>query len=120
MSVVHIANAQTKYPDNNIISVSAQEFNRLLSTGKYTLMDIRTPKEFEEGHILKAINVDFYSKDFQQSIEIYKDVPVLIYSRSSSQSKQALSKMADLNFKNVIELENGLVAWKREGFSLIK
>ena len=105
---------------SNLYAVSAQEFNKLISTGNYTLLDIRTPKEFEEGHISTAINIDFYGREFEQSIEIYKNVPVLLYSRSSGQSKQALAKMSEMNFKKVIELENGIVAWKREGLPLVK
>jgi rhodanese-related sulfurtransferase len=119
LSVLQFSFAQN-YTDSNTFSVSAQEFNKLISTGNYTLLDIRTPKEFEEGHINTAINIDFYGREFEQTIEIYKNVPVLLYSRSSGQSKQALTKMSEKNFKKVIELENGIVAWKREGLPLVK
>lgn len=112
--------AQNSISDGSISSVAAHEFNKLVSSGNYTLLDIRTQKEFEEGHINTAINIDFYNKGFEQSIEVYKNVPILIYSRSSGQSKQALSKMSGMNFKKVVELDNGIVAWKREGLPLVK
>lgn len=120
LSVCQLNFAQSSNSVSNINSVSANEFNKLVSSGNYTLLDIRTTKEFEEGHINSAINIDFYNREFEQKILLYKSVPVLIYSRSSGQSKQALNKLSELNFEKVVELENGIVAWKREGLPLVK
>lgn len=120
LSVCQLNFAQSSNSVSNINSVSANEFNKLVSSGNYTLLDIRTTKEFEEGHINSAINIDFYNREFEQKILVYKSVPVLIYSRSSGQSKQALNKLSELNFEKVVELENGIVAWKREGLPLVK
>jgi rhodanese-related sulfurtransferase len=120
LSVCQLNFAQSSNSVSSINSVSANEFNKLVSSGNYTLLDIRTTKEFEEGHINSAINIDFYNREFEQKILLYKSVPVLIYSRSSGQSKQALNKLSELNFEKVVELENGIVAWKREGLPLVK
>ncbi|MGE5355965.1 MAG: rhodanese-like domain-containing protein [Deltaproteobacteria bacterium] len=116
----YTATGQSINQSGIIKSVDAGQFNSLILSGKYLVLDIRTSKEFGEGHINSAINIDFYNKDFDQNVSIYKDRPLLIYSRSSAQSKQALTRLAELNFSEVIELENGLVAWKRAGYSLVK
>jgi rhodanese-related sulfurtransferase len=104
----------------NYKSVKATEFKQLIQTEDYVVLDIRTAKEYEEGHIDNAVNLDFYSKNFDQLVLNYKRNGIMIYSRSSGQSQQAISKLISLGFKNIIELENGLVGWKREGFILTR
>lgn len=101
-------------------SVKATEFNQLMQSGDFVVLDIRTAKEFDEGHIENAVNLDFYSKNFDQLVLNYKKNGIMIYSRSSGQSQQAITKLISLGFKNIIELENGLVGWKRDGFTLTR
>ena len=101
-------------------SVSAPEFSELAKEGKFTIIDIRTSREFQEGHIGGAINIDFYDNSFEQVISAYKTRPVLIYARSSAQSKQAMDKLKSLNFKEVYELNNGLIEWRRANLPLVK
>lgn len=105
---------------SNYKSVKAIEFKQLIQSDDYVVLDIRTAKEYEEGHIDNAVNLDFYSKNFDQLVLNYKRNGIMVYSRSSGQSQQAISKLISLGFKNIIELENGLVGWKREGFTLTR
>jgi rhodanese-related sulfurtransferase len=47
------------------------------------LIDVRTPKEFKEGHIEEALNISVLSVDFKEKInELPKEAPVYIYCRS--------------------------------------
>ena len=46
-------------------------------------IDLRTPKEFKEGHIEEALNISVLSVDFKEKInELPKEAPVYIYCRS--------------------------------------
>jgi rhodanese-related sulfurtransferase len=36
--------------------------------GDFIILDIRTPEEYEYGHLENAINIDFYSDSFQQDL----------------------------------------------------
>lgn len=105
---------------NTYRSLSAQEFNELANEVKYTIIDIRTAREFQEGHIRGAINIDFYDNSFKQVISAYQSRPILLYSRSSAQSKQAIDKLRSMNFREVYELDNGLVEWKRANLPLVR
>lgn len=47
------------------------------------LIDLRTPKEFKEGHIEEALNISVLSVDFKEKInELPKEALVYIYCRS--------------------------------------
>lgn len=116
--VIRNLSSQTDNP--NYKSVKSIEFKQLMQSGDYVVLDIRTPKEFDEGHIENAVNLDFYSKNFEQLVLNYKKNGIMLYSRSSGQSQQAITKLIALGFKNIIELENGLVGWKRDGFNLTR
>jgi rhodanese-related sulfurtransferase len=120
LNILVNGNLTSQTDATNYKSVKATEFNQLMQSGDFVVLDIRTAKEFDEGHIENAINLDFYSKNFDQSVLNYKKNGIMIYSRSSGQSQQAITKLISLEFKNIIELENGLVGWKREGFTLIR
>lgn len=120
LNILLNGNLTAQTDGTNFKSVKANEFNQLMQSGDYVILDIRTAKEFDEGHIENAVNLDFYSKNFDQLVLNFKKNGIMIYSRSSGQSQQAITKLISLGFKNIIELENGLVGWKRDGFSLTR
>ncbi|MBT8229455.1 MAG: rhodanese-like domain-containing protein, partial [Bacteroidia bacterium] len=65
-------------------------FEDAISRRRIQLVDVRTPEEYEAGHIEKATNIDFLADNFEQNIqEINKDRPVFIYCRSGGRSGQA-------------------------------
>ncbi len=76
------------------------------------VLDIRTPDEFNGGHIEGAVNLDFYESDFAQSLDaLDKDLPYFVYCRSGNRSASAIDTMKDLGFSEVYELDGGIVSW---------
>ena len=56
------------------------------------VLDVRTPKEFAEGHLADAVNVDVMAPDFRDRIAamgLPDDAPVYLYCRSGNRSGQA-------------------------------
>lgn len=78
------------------------------------LIDVRTPEEYNEGHIEGAVNIDFYADDFEQQLQqkLDKGKPVLLYCRSGSRSAQSAEQMKALGFKEMYDLKGGFMAWK--------
>ena len=82
----------------------------------FVIIDVRTPEEFTEGYIENAVNIDFYSKTFQDELDnLDKNKPYLIYCRSGSRSGNALNIMKELNFREAYNILGGINAWKKEG-----
>jgi phage shock protein E len=80
-------------------------------TPKAVLIDVRTPSEFEAGHMDGAINVDFESPTFATDItKLDTATPYFMYCRSGNRSGQAITIMKKAGFKNISELQGGIVS----------
>ena len=99
--------------------VLAFTFRNKVESGEYIILDIRTPEEFEAGHIPGAINIDFYDPNFQQQIDaLNRDKKYLVYCRSGSRTSHTLPLFEHLEFNEVYELHGGAISWINSGFEL--
>jgi len=101
----------------NIQSVDVKTFaEKLKSNENPQLLDVRTPEEFNSGHIEKATNVNWNSDDFLTKCEKYdKSKPIFVYCKAGGRSSQAASKLAKLGFKEIYNLEGGIMKWDAAG-----
>ncbi len=80
------------------------------------VLDVRTPEEFDEGHLDGAELLDFYEPDFAARLAtLDSDAPYLLYCRSGNRSGQTLDMMRDLGFTDVTEIDGGINAWTAAG-----
>ncbi len=102
--------------NDNIVSVSAPEFDTKIKTDSVQLLDVRTPQEYAEGHIEGALNINVQSDDFQQMAgkELSKDSTILVYCRSGRRSMDAAGILTRLGYR-VINLKGGIIEWKEDG-----
>jgi len=104
-----------------IHNVKAVDFLKALTLPNATLVDVRTPKEYNHEHIKGAINIDWYKRGFKDSIQtIAKDKPVIIYCRSGNRTSKAASAMQALGFQDIYNLNKGIKDWKKNGLALVK
>jgi rhodanese-related sulfurtransferase len=83
------------------------------------VLDVRTAKEFNEGHIEGAINIDFHAPDFEDQIsELSRDVPYLVHCRSGRRSTLALETLKTMEFTDITHLDGGVKAWTSAGLNL--
>lgn len=101
--------------------VSVDEADALVIDPNVTVIDVRTPEEFAEGHLERASLLNFYDADFQQRLaELDRSGDYLIYCRSGNRSGQTAVMMKDLGFKKVSDVAGGIIAWGEAGKSLTK
>lgn len=102
--------------NENVVSVSAAEFEKEIKTDSVRLVDVRTPEEFADGHIAGALNINVKSGDFRQKAEreLSKDSVVLVYCRSGRRSLDAAKILTELGYK-VINLKGGIIEWSEAG-----
>lgn len=98
----------------NKSSLSAQEFARKMEQTKPAqLVDVRTPSEFADGHLLNARNFDWRGTNFEQQVtRLDKTKPVFVYCLTGGRSASAARKMRSEGFKEVFELQGGIDQWK--------
>ena len=90
--------------------ISVADFQELDSNVQ--LIDIRTPKEYAEGFIKNAKNINFYDDDFlSQMSTLDKSIPVYIYCRSGGRSGKAATQLDEAGFTKVYDLEGGIKEW---------
>lgn len=99
------------------IDLSPSEFSKqLMETENPTILDVRTPGEFGEGHIQNALNFDWNGSSFDTQVsKLDKNTTVFVYCLSGGRSGSAASQLRSNGFKNVLELDGGMMAWRSAG-----
>ena len=96
--------------------VGADEFEKLWKDKKGTVLDVRTAKEFEAGHIPGAVNIDINAADFDKKVaELDKSKTYLVHCASGVRSVRACDKMNRMDFRQLINLQGGMKAWEKAG-----
>jgi len=92
--------------------VDVSTFTKGIALENSQLVDVRTPKEFEQGHIEGAKLIDFYSENFKEKIQqLDKATPVYLYCRSGGRSGKASKLLVELGFKEIYDLKGGYIAY---------
>ncbi|HSJ12534.1 MAG TPA: rhodanese-like domain-containing protein [Gillisia sp.] len=104
--------AQEENTDVTILSV--EEAKTILAEEPGAVfLDVRTPEEFNEGHIEGAVLINFFDEDFKEQVEaLDKDKPVYIYCRSGNRSQQAGMILTQMGFQEVYDIEAGYIGWE--------
>ena len=86
----------------------------------FVILDVRTPEEFQAGHIQGAININLYAPDFQQQLaQLDRDKTYFVYCRTGHRSRQAVQIMQKMGFRNIYELQGGIVNWVQAGLPVV-
>ena len=81
------------------------------STPNAVLLDVRTPAEYNAGHIASAINIDFEDSSFEDNIKkLDPSKTYFVYCRSGNRSSKAVLIMRRDNDKNLYELQGGIIS----------
>lgn len=76
------------------------------------ILDVRTNKEYENGHIPGAIHVPL--SDIGDKIKkLKKDKELVVYCQSGNRSIWAIKRLMGMGYKNLFNLKGGYHAWKR-------
>lgn len=99
--------------NENTVLLSPQDFKEHISKKNVQLVDVRTPREYNIGHIKGARNIDFNSGSFISEFnKLNKNRPIYIYCRTGSRSRHASDKLSDMGFTEIYDLRGGIVKWK--------
>lgn len=80
------------------------------------LIDVRTPAEYQTGHIANATNINFNDPNFKTLMEkLDKNKPVAVYCAAGGRSGKSAALLTQMGFKTVFDLQGGMGAWKAKG-----
>ncbi len=82
------------------------------------LIDVRTPEEFASEKINDAKNINWNGTDFVAQVEkLDKSKPVFVYCKVGGRSSLAADKLAELGFKEIYNLNGGIMKWNASGMA---
>ncbi|MDQ3017261.1 MAG: rhodanese-like domain-containing protein [Bacteroidota bacterium] len=101
--------------NTNIVRLAPESYSeKLQAQTTPQLLDVRTPKEFQSGHLPNAVNVDWSGDVFKdQTSALDKSKPVFVYCMGGGRSSDAADFLAKEGFKEVYDLEGGFNNWEK-------
>ena len=118
LSVMMIAGCgQEKEKDREAVymNITAQEAKVIMDSQEdYTILDVRTQEEYDQGHIPGAILIpDYEIEEKAEQVLQDKDQLLLVYCRSGRRSKLAAEALVALGYTNIKEF-GGIIDWPYE------
>lgn len=99
--------------------LTVQEALRLMNSSNATLVDVREPREFEQGHIAQCRNIPLGKLSERiGELEKAKSKPVIVVCRSGNRSKKGAMILGKSGFTEVYSMTGGQVAWERDNLPL--
>ena len=96
-------------------AISVEQVKADLDEGKdFILLDVRTPEEYEEGHIEGALNIPLKELAYEVENEIPDvETTIYLYCRSGVRVITAGHILYDLGYENVYNM-GGILSWPYE------
>ena len=104
----------------NVININQQD---LLSadSNHFVIVDVRTPEEFQQGHVPNAINVPLSNIiDNPAILTTSKKKPVVLYCRSGYRAGKAAETLHKDGHQNLRHLEGDMQGWLKAGLPVEK
>jgi rhodanese-related sulfurtransferase len=95
-------------------AISPEQFEKRMHKRKVTVLDVRTPEEYAEGHLHDAVHINVLdSTAFVSKVQsLKKNRTYLLYCKSGRRSGKALVMMQEQGFRKLYHMDGGITAWK--------
>ena len=84
------------------------------------LLDVRTVREYQSGHIKDSINIPH--DQLIQNIDVldqYRNQPIVVFCRSGRRAQLVIDTLIQNKFDQIVDLEGDMLAWKTSGFPVV-
>ena len=89
-------------------------------TADTIVIDVRTPEEFDTGHLAGALNINWQGAEFMQAVDVLdKSANYVIYCRSGNRAGQAIDMMTSMGFTNLTNLGSVEEAAQATGIAVV-
>ena len=97
-----------------VAKVTLEEFEEKRKGKDVVVLDVRTPEEFEAGHVPGATNLNFRDEGFAAKVAtLDKGKTYLVYCATGRRSTGATAKMKELGFGKLFNFTGSMAAWNK-------
>ena len=95
-------------------SLEAKEFQtKVTSTKNAIVLDVRTADEYNNGHLTNAVNIDWNESAAEAKLKALDPTSTyFVYCLSGGRSSGAAEYLRENGFKEVYELDGGIMKWR--------
>ena len=109
---------------NTAIDVTVSQAFEIIQNNQnnenFRILDVRTAMEYQQSHLGSAINIDYYSENYQNRLsELDKNKTFLVYCQSGNRSAQGANIMINTGFVNIYNMLGGISAWISAGYPVV-
>jgi len=98
---------------------SVEEVHEDLRSGTVTVVDVREPAEWEEGHILGAANIPRGLLEYQAADKLPdKDARIVVHCALGGRGSLAAKSLQEMGYTNVANMDGGVKGWREQGYEV--
>jgi len=100
----------------NSSQINADQLKELQEKG-VVIVDIRTNKEYQAGHIPDVeLNIDYFKSDFLEQMKaLNKEEPIVVHCARGGRSGKAVKLLRKEGFLEIYDYVGGFNDWKSRG-----
>ena len=92
--------------------INSDELELMIKKEDLVLLDVRTPTEYINGHLISAVNINYYGENFDDEIDkLDKLKPIVVYCKSGGRSSKSALKLVEKGFEKIYNLKGGFDQW---------
>ncbi len=112
MNIINVLNKFKNY-NREDKDISIEEINEMMHLNtNIILLDVRSPQEYKEGHLIGATNIPLYELEGKIKEDYNKDEDkkktIIVYCQTGARSKKAIRILQKYGFSSLYHLKNGL------------
>ncbi len=110
-----------EYDNAHYSEIGPKEAKSIIENVKPFILDVRTPGEYNNGHLKNAYLLPVQSlQNRLDELSEYKNEDILIYCHSGNRSTVASKILIDAGFKRIYNLKGGIVKWSKAQYEIVK
>ena len=107
--------------ETSVKKINLTEFEKLKADKDAVVLDVRTPREFDAGHVPGAINIDWHARDFAERVsKLDKSRQYLVHCQSGVRSAAAARAMSKMDFLHLYDYSGGWGDYSKSGLPVEK
>ena len=101
--------------------VTAQQLVDMVNREDAVVLDVREKKDYDEGHIVDAINIPYSALESRLSeLKDYKSRPLVVACKMGQHSGAAGTLLRKNGFEQVSRLTGGVAEWRNQSLPVVK